>query len=92
MTWNYRIVAFKANACRNRRFYKLQEVFYDSKGKPWSCGDGTIAGESLKECFEELLPILTGMGRAYLKYPEDFTGKAPGTPRKRTAAKTRKIP
>lgn len=86
MTWNYRIVRFKDKTCRNGVYYKVQEVCYLRK-RPASCCDISIGGETIKECFEDLQLIIGDMGKAYLKYPEDFNQ---GPPTKGTGKHNRK--
>jgi len=61
MNWNYRIVNCKSENGGDD-WYCLQEVFYDSKGKPTSYSDpstGSEDMESLKWVFEKINMAMT---------------------------------
>jgi len=61
MSWNYRIVNCKSENGGDD-WYCLQEVFYDSKGKPTGYSDpstGSEDMESLKWVFEKINMAMT---------------------------------
>jgi len=69
MAWNYRLVRFKA---RKGHCYKLCEVYYDAAGVPEGYCDAAVAGDTIKECFEDMQMQIEGMRKARLWYPEHF--------------------
>lgn len=73
MSFNYRIIRFRDKTCRNGYYYAVHTVYYDKFGKPKSYGDppASIGGETIKECFEDMIQKLSGMAKPYLK-EEDF--------------------
>jgi hypothetical protein len=73
MSWNYRIVRQRDKTSRNGWWYQVCEVYYNAKGQPESFCAASLAGETIKECFDEWVPILDGMKFAYLRYPEHFS-------------------
>lgn len=93
--WNYRIIRFKDKTCRNGWFYKVCEVYYNDNGEPDGYCDAHIGGETIKECFEEIMTIASDMAKAYLR-EQDIIGNQPnsncrGKPKTKHTKSTKKV-
>jgi hypothetical protein len=82
--WNYRIVCIKEGG---EAYCQVQEVYYDSKRRPYAYCDISIAGETSEDCIKDVAWIMVGITKPVLGYPEDFNGKAPGGRKKNTKSK-----
>ncbi len=69
--WNHRIVKSEDGF---GVYYELSEVYYDSKGRPWSYGDATIGGENLEDIKQQIEWFQVALTKPVLTHPTDFTG------------------
>lgn len=78
--WNYRLVRTTENG---EPLCRMQEVYYDGRGRPYAHCDASIQGQTPEECMQDVAWIMVGLTKPVLDYPKDFTGKAPGEKRAR---------
>lgn len=69
--WNYRIVRFLE---AGENYYRIQEVYYDKKKRPYGYCEIAIDGEKPEDCIKDVAWIMAGITKSILNYPEDFKG------------------
>jgi len=73
MSWNYRVVRFKAEEQETEEYYEIKEVFYDSLGKPVGYCDANCAADTYEGLFKCMSMMQSAHAKPVLNEDEFFT-------------------
>lgn len=72
MSWNYRVVRFKAEG-ETEEYYEIKEVFYDTSGKPVGYSDATCGADTYDGLFKVMGMMQSAHAKPTLNEEEFFT-------------------
>ena len=66
--WNYRVIKFKEDA---EEYLEIQEVYYDTLGKPMGYCNASVVGETLGEIETVLQMMTSALSKPVLKFNKE---------------------
>ena len=73
MSWNYRVVKFKAED-DTEEYYEIKEVFYDTTGKPVGYSDANCGADTYDGLFKVMGMMQSAHARPVIDEAEFFKG------------------
>lgn len=73
MSWNYRVVRFKAEE-ETGAYYEIKEVFYDTAGKPVGYSDATCGADTYDGLFKVMGMMQSAHAKPVIDEAEFFIG------------------
>ena len=77
MTWNYRVVRFKAED-ETGEYYEVKEVFYDVGGKPVGYSNATCGADTYDGLFKVMGMMQSAHAKPVIDESEFFKGEQNG--------------
>ena len=74
MSWNYRVVRFKAEGETDTyEYYEIKEVFYDTSGKPVGYSDAVCGADTYDGLFKVMGLMQSAHAKPVINEDEFFT-------------------